>query len=349
MTAIAVLVVQTRRMADPKQRARTWQLALARWYHRRGGDPNRATLFDLFYAYRLLLGREPDDAGWAVWARAIDHGMSRAALRDGFLYSAELCQARAGRRIPELVQLEEFKMFVDPDDFFIGGEIARTRVYEPEVAAALRQRLRPGAVFVDIGANIGYFSLLAAVRVERTGRVLSFEPNDENCALLRRSVQENGFENVDVYPCAVADRSQTLLLVAGGVNSNGQVIERSPGVDHPSLSRDVPAVALDECLAHVAKVDVVKIDIEGGEARAWKGMRGLVATHRPVIITEFSPALIENVSRETPAAYLEQLQAAGYDLAVLGASSPGVCTAAEVIRAQAASGRSHLNLLACPR
>src|SRR5207248_7439067 len=115
-----------------------------------------------------------------------------------------------------------------------------------------------GVSFVDVGANIGYYSLLAASRVGEAGHVHAFEPSNRNCALLQASVDRNGFRCVDLYPFAVADRSTTLVYDA--VASNGSVSEPEPGA--PALDLDlVRSVRLDDVLAGLP-VDVMKIDVE---------------------------------------------------------------------------------------
>src|SRR5689334_16156257 len=87
-------------------------------------------------------------------------------------------------RRPVLLRLGGFKLYVRLDDWAVGARIAVRRRYEPYVTAALEPLLKPGAVLVDIGANIGYYTMLAAARVSPTGKVIAFEPSAENCELI---------------------------------------------------------------------------------------------------------------------------------------------------------------------
>ena len=107
---------------------------------------------------------------------------------------------------------------MDPADYAVGHTVARTGSYEPEVSATLREVLPPGATFVDIGANIGWFSLLAASLVGPTGRVIAIEPNPRNVALLRQSAKDNGFDNIDVVTVALGERRGAAALETDGSN-----------------------------------------------------------------------------------------------------------------------------------
>ena len=107
-------------------------------------------------------------------------------------------------------------------DYAVGHTIARTGNYAGEVSAALREQLAAGATFVDIGANIGWFSLLAASVVGPAGRVIAIEPNPNNVALLQHSAKDNSFDNIEVLPVAIADRAGAVALETDG--SNGRVI-----------------------------------------------------------------------------------------------------------------------------
>lgn len=121
-------------------------------------------------------------------------------LVDIFLKSTEFQnqQERAAR--PILVELEGFKLYVRRNDFFIGAVIAEERRYEPHVNDELSNLLREGDVFVDIGANIGYFTLMGASLVGPNGYVYAFEPHPDNCKSIQMSLDANLYKNVTVYP-----------------------------------------------------------------------------------------------------------------------------------------------------
>lgn len=327
-------------------------------YSERGGnalvsDSEWATLDNIYACYHLLLGREPDERGWDYWSSLVkNHSITRAYLVDSFLSGHEFKAIQAERNNPVLVELPEFKMNVRLNDNFIGAMIAREKRYEPHVTHVLRSVLSPGHTFVDVGANIGYFSLLAASLVGSAGRVIAFEPNPANCELLRRSATANGFEKViDLHPVAVAEQNQQLHFATAGIDSNGRVVNPAEAAAEVVPLPTVEAVALDDALASCDRVDVIKLDVEGAEARAWRGMQAIVHRHHPVLIFEFSPVLLRQTSEVDPAAFLAEVQS-GYDLWIISpegetATTPDGITA--IIERQAASGLTHLDILARPR
>ena len=310
-----------------------------------------ATDDDLRFCYRLLLEREPDAEGLRSWRHLLAHNpVSLHELVSGFLQSPERQALETSRMQPELVELEGFRVWVRRADPQIGLSIARDRCYEPHLTRKLDAILERGSVFVDVGANIGFFTMLAASRVGPEGRVHAFEARSDNVALLRRSLAENGFENVDVHECAVSDRAGSLAFFASGTwYSNGRIVaDAEAGSER--LPR-VPAVALDQALADLPRIDVVKMDIEGAEARALAGMREILARHRPVLVTEFSPELLRLSSEVEPERYLEAL-AERHQLFVLphdGSHERGPLDPATLLAEQVASGLTHFDLVAYPR
>ncbi|NJN16514.1 MAG: FkbM family methyltransferase [Oscillochloris sp.] len=242
-----------------------------------------------------------------------------------------------------LLRLPEFTLYVRLDDWVIGARIALRRTYEPHVSAVFRDLVRPAMHVIDIGSNIGYYSIQAAVRVGSAGRVIACEPDPTNNALLARSVAANQLTNVTLIPCAVADRTTTCAFVID--DSNGRLVDSAT-----PQARIVQAVALDPLLA-AERVDLIKMDIEGAEGLALAGMEQMINTWRPVIITEFSPGALQRVSHLTPEQFLARLRSLGYNLRVIDhvhgvPSQPE--SDAEIMAHFAATHSEHLDLLAQP-
>jgi FkbM family methyltransferase len=311
-----------------------------------------ATPDDVYACYRLLLDREPDEHGWQYWSGLVtNERISRAYLVDSFVNGHEFRGKQAERQTPVLVELPEFKMYVRLNDQFIGAAIARDKQYEPHVTRALRDTLGRGATFIDVGANIGYFALLAAKIVGPSGRVLAFEPNPANCELLRRSIATNEFGNVTLHQQAVAESRQTLHFATAGIDSNGRVVNPAEAAAEVVALPTVEAVALDEALADRARIDVIKLDVEGAEARAWRGMQTILARHKPTLLFEFSPVLLRHTSEVEPEAFLRQVNDQ-YDLYIIspvGTTATRPDSVAEIIARQADSNQTHLDILARPR
>lgn len=316
-------------------------------------DDEQASLMDVDACYRLLLGREIDEDSWNHWNYQLEkHYITRGYLVDHFLSTPEFRAVQAQRNAPRLVQVADFQIYVRANDNFIGATIERWQSYEPHVSRVLSGLLSRGKTFVDVGANIGFFSLLAAERVGRAGRVLSFEPNPDNCDLLRMSATANGFEDIiAIHNVAVAERKGQLQFTAPAIDSNGRVVNTAEAASGNVETFTVEAVTLDDALADVGRVDVIKMDVEGSEARAWRGMQEVVRRHKPVITFEFSPIQLRHTSEVDPVEFLEEMQST-YNLFIIlpqGATAAAPDKIADIMRAYEDSGLSHLDLLARPR
>jgi len=278
---------------------------------------NAATEEDIYYAYRLFLNRQPDPEGYAVYQTMVrHHHVSIQFLTDSFLYSRELQEIQAERNKLLLVDLPDFKLYVRLNDYFIGAAIASQKSYEPHVSSALLEILQPDHTFLDIGGNIGYFSMLAASKMA-AGQVIAFEPVPDNCDSFRQSVAANGYTHVTLHPYAVADVSQTVALNIGARNSNSQMMAAE--LAEADLLR-VEAVVLDDFLAEMPALHVVKMDIEGAEPLAVRGMMRLLRRFKPTLFIEFSPQLIQTVAGDDPQTFLQTLVDSGYRLAHLPTS-----------------------------
>lgn len=271
-----------------------------------------ATLDDIYYCYRLLLGREPGPDGLKYWSeRLATEQFTCLKLAAYFCKSREYATSRRARGI-KLVALEGFELYIFEYDWDIGEHIFLNKQYEPHVTTFLKQQLREGMTFVDVGANIGYFTLLAATRVGKSGKVVAVECNPRNCELIYMSLHRRGFDDVLVYPFAVSDGQRLMSLTAGF--SNGVVSELTP---NDAESVIVPAVTLDALLGHQGRIDILKMDIEGCEGKAWRGMQDIVRRDHPIILTEFFPALLKQYSDVEAEEFLHAIFAAGYTATIM--------------------------------
>ncbi len=239
-----------------------------------------------------------------------------------------------------------FVILVQPGDWAVGMRIAVKRTHEPHVTRHILAAVRPGMTVVDVGANVGWFTLLAAARVGDGGRVHAFEPNPANVQLLLRSVERNAFGNVTVHRCAVSDREGTLGYSAD--DSNGHVT-MDPGANGLLAVR---AVRLDDELHDLPRLDVVKMDIEGSEAKALAGMRELMRRHRPTLFVEFSPGALREVGGSEPREMLADLRAVGHEVLIVhrdGALEGPVMDERILDSVSPTDPADHLDLIARPR
>lgn len=265
----------------------------------------KATADDVRYAYRLLLGREPDRAGFDHHCAYVRHNViAPIDLADGLMRSDEFAARGGARVLLQEIELHGVKVYPWRGDRLIGDQVAATGSYEPHVLPLFLDSLKPGDVVLDVGANIGTYSLPAARRVGETGCVISVEPVARNVQSLCAGVTRNNLSNVSILPVAASDRASVIAVFRHSDSSNGIVdahINAADPSDYVSTQR------LDTLLAYLQRLDVVKIDIEGHEPVAWPGIRALIERHRPLIFSEFSPVAIRNHSRTVPEDYLEAL------------------------------------------
>ena len=218
----------------------------------------------------------------------------------------------------QLVELDGFGLYVMLDDY-IGAGIIRGRSYEPHVTKLIRSVLRRGDVFVDLGANIGFFTFLAASLVKKQGKVIAFEPNPQNVQLMYSTLLVSPGFNVKIYPYAVSDSAGIVKFITVGSNGGivGELVIDPSTNEKQEYNLLVQAVVLDEVLKNEPMIDLVKIDVEAHEPAAVRGMEWLLRKHRPKLITEFHPWAMKLNNKEPPAAYLDQLYALGYKLSII--------------------------------
>jgi FkbM family methyltransferase len=199
---------------------------------------------------------------------------------------SQLCDriaAKTGRRI--IRTNPGFLMDLDIAEF-VSRVIYLSGDYEPHICAELRTFLKPGSVFVDCGANIGYLSLYASGLVGPRGRVFSIEPNPRTFQELTRNVDLNGASNIRLLAVGLAEAAGSTILYPNDRNSG-----RASLIPDGGTGVTIPIDTYDR-LAQTESIptpDVLKIDIEGAEEKALLGMRGLLGESRkPVIICEIS-------------------------------------------------------------
>jgi FkbM family methyltransferase len=152
---------------------------------------------------------------------------------------------------------------------------------EPLVQDFLQRNVRPGDVVLDVGANVGFFTLIAARLVGSEGRVYAFEPLPSNVETLRRNVELNALANVEIIEAAVGAVEGRARLALGRSSLDGRLIADDQSAEE---SVEVRVVSLDGVgLRDPARV--VKIDVEGAEWDVLKGMKDLLRT-RPIILCE---------------------------------------------------------------
>ena len=304
----------------------------------------------------VLVGRRP---------RAVERGLLRDAVRlTGFRRAAQglvlrglLGSAERAAVTTVLAPALEglFTVAVSADDTGIGLEVLGTGVWEPEVCAFLTRTLKPGMTVADVGANVGFHALHAAVLVGEEGRVIAVEPDRRNAALLRLAVRLNhGLAPVSVVEAALADADGELLLsdLGNAANSGARfthpdraVLEALVHGAEPRF-RKVPAMRWDSRFGET-RLDFVKLDVEGYEPRVVAGMEKALRRDRPVVLSELAPANLRQLGGVEPAAYLGWFEERGYRIEVLLADGGTQPATADEAVARTAGGH-HIEVVLRP-
>jgi len=196
---------------------------------------------------------------------------------------------RGGRR--EYVDCKGLRFFLDPR-----GSLSQPfHEYEPETTSFIEKNLKNGDFFVDVGASIGWFTLIAS-RIVGKGGVIAVEPNPVEAALLRKNVEYNACTNVEVIERAAGNtRERRILYVVSDMHTGGSLEDpridprRDPSAhlldseDHTVYEYPVEVIPLD---AVVSRASMIKIDVEGAEFEVVKGMSQVLRQYRPIVILE---------------------------------------------------------------
>lgn len=267
-----------------------------------------ATVEDILACFRLILGRAPNPEEWP--GHSSRAGQDLTEIVKSFLQSHEFSRRRLLEPTefgqPVLADVNGVEVPVYPDDIDVGAAVLRNS-YEPHVTALFEREVKPGMRVLDVGANCGYFTFLAARLVGSAGRVFAVEPNARNIRLLEYGRRANGFDNITIVPMAAGATAGMAALHAA--HTNGMTGEPSDVADVMSATF-VGRMPLD---ALAEKIDFIKIDVEGQEFNA---LRGFVAglELRPRIVSEFAPSMLHNATGED---YLGLLLTRGYRIGVI--------------------------------
>jgi len=202
---------------------------------------------------------------------------------------------------------------VDRHDASVSGPSAITGFWEPHLVACFRRICQRGSIAFDIGANVGYHTLMLAQLVGAEGMCYAFEPNSENCRLILLGVEQNQFANVKLMPIALSDRPGWAYF-SRHVGSNGGFATRDAELGD-GRGVVVPVFMLDDL--QLPPPDLIKVDVEGAEYRVLKGAEKSIGRGRPIIISEFSLEMTSRVSGVPGAQYLEWIAALEYDIFLL--------------------------------
>lgn len=210
--------------------------------------------------------------------------------------------------------LGRYKMIVDTADVGLSSHLLLDGYWEMWLTELLTDIVRPGMTVVDVGANLGYFTLLMAELVGPTGHVHAFEPNADLARRMTQSLAINGFETiVTVHEQALADtENDVLLVVPTDEPKNGHLLPADHPVagDQATETRLMRTRRLDS-YGELLDADIIKIDADTSELAIWQGMTAILESRRPLtIVLEFA-----RMRYADPGAFIDRIVADGFSLA----------------------------------
>lgn len=207
-------------------------------------------------------------------------------------------------------------MWMDTRDRVLTPQLLGNEVWEPSGTAAFLANAREGMCVFDVGANIGYYTLLAARAVGPSGRVYAFEPEPRNFGLLTRNIAENGFANVRPVNAAVSNSAGVVRLHLDDANFGAHSFEEGSVRTSSGRSVEVETVCLDSFAdeAHAFEAGLLmKVDVQGAEALVVEGGRRLLALPRITALMEFWPEALARAGADA-ARLLADLRRLGFQI-----------------------------------
>lgn len=201
-----------------------------------------------------------------------------------------------------------FRLALKLNDW-VDQHIYATGDYEKPTSRVIRALLCPGDYVVDGGANIGYFTLLASTAVGDSGTVLAFEPAVPVRRRLTENVQINQRTNVLIRPEALSDSAGSVTLNVGPTSHSG--ISSLRPICDAAETLLVETVCLDDIVDSSQKIALIKLDVEGAEHKAIRGMRQTIRHYHPDLIVEVSPSFLQEMGDDAQSLFNE-LRECGY-------------------------------------
>jgi FkbM family methyltransferase len=232
-------------------------------------------------AYRLLFDREPDPGGLKHYTTMLKQGMSREDLLRILILSAEFqTRMAAAEFLPKyedidiIVPVGDFKLWVPASDRFLVPYLIEHRSWEPHITECLRRIAKPSDVFVDVGASIGYFSILMSPLVKE---VIAFEPTTYSYKYLERNIKLNNLYNIILYKKGLWNENVKLPISVDPSNITASSMSQG--------TEEIDCITLDSL--RIAP-SIIKMDIEGAEINALEGMQETIRRSCPTIIMEMN-------------------------------------------------------------
>jgi FkbM family methyltransferase len=211
----------------------------------------------------------------------------------------------------DFIEIEGRKMFVHNND---GLALSIFKVYEPDQTEIVKKVVRSGDIVIDVGAHVGYYTLLFAQIVGNKGKVYAFEPDPKNFQLLKKNVEVNEFQNVVLEQKAVSNKNgETQLFIDKENRAENRIYDARMNDTNESIQ--IKSIRLDDYFQDLEEeINFIKIDAEGSESGIFYGMDSIIKKNPNLkIITEYFPFLIKKFGLE-PKKFIHILLDLGFQL-----------------------------------
>jgi len=214
-----------------------------------------------------------------------------------------------------IIELPEFRMYLDPNENVISKSIFLHKHWEILESKLFCHSISKGNIVIDIGAHIGWYSLLASNRVGKEGIVYSFEPEPRSFNILIKNIKLNKMTNIVPINKALSDSSGTQLLYRNLYKKDPSIYRMWFESDEESIP--VKVITLDEWLKN-KHVDLIKIDVDGYECKIFHGMKKIISENPNLIIfSEYWPKGLRK-SGNSPKEYLNIIKKHDFQIIKIG-------------------------------
>lgn len=202
---------------------------------------------------------------------------------------------------PDFVEVEGNKMIINSLDNLYLALYGKHEEFESK---CVKKVIKKGDCVLDIGANQGYFSLFFAKLVGENGRIISFEPDSENCKIIEKNIELNNYHNIELNQKAVSNQTGKINMYVGNYRTGNRIYES----DKNRVVIKIESIKLDDFFKDFKNnINFIKIDVEGAEFSVIQGMDEFLKNNKEIIImSEFFPSLIKKFGKE-PIEYLNFL------------------------------------------
>jgi FkbM family methyltransferase len=245
------------------------------------------------------------------------------------------------------------EIFFPACDNVMAPSIHSVGTWEESEIKWLKENVSPGDQCINVGANVGYFSIWLGKLVGENGSVTSFEPNPNLIPFFEANIQNSKLKNIKLHQVAVGNRSGFQWLFLNEKNfgdsrmfdpriTSGGGNYRDHGFHKIPRRRLVRIVKLDNLIN--TKIDIVLIDTQGYDHEVLRGMKAVIENFRPKILTEFVPQWLSDMG-EDPLKVLDEYKSWGYQIGSTDFDVPANSTSKDILSALGAAGLYFTNLI----